>query len=386
MRLFAMLRVTAALVVVAAAPLAAQGNLSTQGFGYPPGQLSTRSIGSAGAFGEFDAQSPINPAALASDRALQLHFQYDPEFQSVTVGKTHENSTISRFPLALLSGPILGHGAVALSWSTLLDRTFQVSQTSTVANFTDPTRPTTATETVQSTGAINDIRLAGAWAFGSWLAVGAGLDLFTGENRLVQTVVLDDTVLNQTTQSQFKNSLSYSGIGYSGGITVRPTHWLGLAGSFRNGGEIGVREGDSAEVARGRVPDRVGGAILLNPVTGLLVSGRVDWEGWSRLNEIGQTNLVAQSGTGWSVGVDLVGPRLGAQRNVTIRLGGGNRPLPYVLDATVIRETDLSGGLGIPLLGNRSNIDVSLMHQSLTPAAGVSQSGFILSVGVTLRP
>src|SRR5579872_4715059 len=123
------------LLVLLPVSLAAQGNVSTQGFGYPTGQLSARSEGGGGAFGEFDAQSPINPAAIASDRTTQLHFQYDPEFRTVQVGNTHEGSTTSRFPLAMISGPIWGHGAIALSWSTLLDRTFQVSQSGTIAGY-----------------------------------------------------------------------------------------------------------------------------------------------------------------------------------------------------------------------------------------------------------
>jgi hypothetical protein len=365
--------------------LAAQGNVSTQGFGYPTGQLSARAEGGAGAFGEFDAQSPINPAAIASDRTTQIHFQYDPEFRTVEVGGTHETSTTSRFPLAMISGPIWGGGAIALSWSTLLDRTFQVSQSTFIQNYTQNTRDT-LTSTIQSSGGINDIRLTTAWAFGSWLAIGGGLDLFTGENRLLQQVTVTDTIPNQYQQSQFKNSLSYNGVGASGGLTLRPLKWLGLAGSFRYGGGITVREGDSAGVGHGLVPARVGGGLLLNPLQGLLISARYDWEEWSRLNALGRGGLEAQNGGGWSVGADIEGPKLGNQRYITLRVGGGNRPLPYVLAGTPIRETDLSGGLGIPLLGQRSVLDVSVIHADRTQVLGVAETAYILSVGLTIRP
>jgi hypothetical protein len=373
------------LLVLLPVSLAAQGNVSTQGFGYPTGQLSARTEGAAGAFGEFDAQSPINPAAIASDRTVQIHFQYDPEFRTVTVGNTHEGSTTSRFPLAMISGPIWGHGAIALSWSTLLDRTFQVSQSSLIDNYTENTRDT-LTSTIQSSGGINDIRLTTAWAFGSWLAIGGGLDVFTGENRLLQQVTVTDTIPNQYQQSQFKNTLSYEGVGASGGVTLRPVKWLGLAGSFRYGGNITVREGDSSTVARGLIPGRWGGALLLNPLQGLLISARYDWEQWSRLSALGTGDLQAQNGGGWSVGADIEGPKLGNQRYVTLRVGGGNRPLPYVLAGTPIHETDLSGGVGVPLLQQRSVIDVSITHAARTPVLGVSESAYILSVGLTIRP
>ena len=365
--------------------LAAQGNVSTQGFGYPTGQLSARAEGAAGAFGEFDAQSPINPAAIASDRTTQIHFQYDPEFRTVDVGNTHESSTTSRFPLAMISGPIWGGGAIALSWSTLLDRTFQVSQTSFIQNYTQNTRDT-LTSTIQSSGGINDLRLTTAWAFGSWLAIGGGLDLFTGENRLLQQITVTDTIANQYQQSSFKNTLSYNGIGASGGLTLRPAKWLGLAGSFRYGGGLTVREGDSASVGHSLVPERYGAGLLLNPLQGLLISARYDWEGWSRLNALGRGELQATNGSGWSVGADIEGPKIGSQRYITLRVGGGNRPLPYVLAGTPIRETDLSGGLGIPLLGQRSVIDVSVIHADRTQVLGVAEKAFILSVGLTIRP
>src|SRR5579862_847535 len=373
------------LLVVLPVSLAAQGNVSTQGFGYPTGQLSARAEGGGGAFGEFDAQSPINPASIASDRTTQLHFQYDPEFRTVQVGNTHEGSTTSRFPLAMISGPIWGHGAIALSWSTLLDRTFQVSQTSLINNFTENTRDT-LTSTIQSSGGINDIRLTTAWAFGSWLAIGGGLDLFTGENRLLQQVTVSDTIPNQYQQSSFKNTLSYEGIGASGGVTVRPVKWLGLAGSFRYGGGITVREGDSSSVGHGLIPARWGGAVLLNPLQGLLIAARYDWEQWSRLSALGRGDLQAQNGGGWSVGADIEGPKLGTQRYLTLRVGGGNRPLPYVLAGTPIRETDLSGGLGVPLLAARSVLDLSITHAARTQVLGVSESAYILSVGLTIRP
>ena len=45
---------TALLAAASAAPLAGQGALSLQGFGYPVGQNSTRSSGTAGALGETD--------------------------------------------------------------------------------------------------------------------------------------------------------------------------------------------------------------------------------------------------------------------------------------------------------------------------------------------
>ena len=52
------------LVALAATTAAAQGTISTQGFGYPTGGLSTRAAAGGGAFGEFDFSTSRNPSSL----------------------------------------------------------------------------------------------------------------------------------------------------------------------------------------------------------------------------------------------------------------------------------------------------------------------------------
>ena len=60
-------RFTSLLVGVATLALAAaagaQGTLSTQGFGYPTGGMSARSLATGGAITEFDPLSSTNPAS-----------------------------------------------------------------------------------------------------------------------------------------------------------------------------------------------------------------------------------------------------------------------------------------------------------------------------------
>ena len=80
-------------------PVAAQGNLSTQGLGYPPGEITTATMGAGGAFGETDPVSAINPAALASWGRAAIHFQYDPEFRTVSSSQGTDHATTVRFPL-----------------------------------------------------------------------------------------------------------------------------------------------------------------------------------------------------------------------------------------------------------------------------------------------
>src|SRR5262249_58476710 len=60
----------------------AQSNLSSQGFGFPSGQFSTRAQGTGGAVGEMDPFSPINPATIGAFTSRILFFQMEPEYRS----------------------------------------------------------------------------------------------------------------------------------------------------------------------------------------------------------------------------------------------------------------------------------------------------------------
>ena len=72
-----------ALVALTATGVLAQGTLGSQGFGYPPGQLSvfSRSVGGGGA--EIDPLSPVNPAAISLLRRGGLYLQSEQESRSL---------------------------------------------------------------------------------------------------------------------------------------------------------------------------------------------------------------------------------------------------------------------------------------------------------------
>ena len=98
--------VTAVLLLTLASVVQAQGTLSTQGLGYPPGQLSTRAASMGGSIGEADPLTPLNPASLVLLLSPVVAFQAAPEHRDLTLGTEHVSSSIARFPLfmgALLS-------------------------------------------------------------------------------------------------------------------------------------------------------------------------------------------------------------------------------------------------------------------------------------------
>src|SRR3954470_11174894 len=129
----------------------AQGTLSTQGFGYPPGALSTRARATGGGMTEFDPDSPVNPAAIATSSDPRLFLQYEPEFRTITNGASTSKATTARFPVVAGSVPLGSKGSVGFSASTLLDRS---SSTKFVHDEEIAGTLTTITETTTALGSI----------------------------------------------------------------------------------------------------------------------------------------------------------------------------------------------------------------------------------------
>src|ERR1700738_2248229 len=100
----------------------AQGALSTQGLGYPTGQMSARAEGTGGAVADFEALSLVSPAAIAGVGASALFFQYSPEFRRVTAGSSTANTTSAGSPLVAGILPMGQDRTLGLSSSTFLDR------------------------------------------------------------------------------------------------------------------------------------------------------------------------------------------------------------------------------------------------------------------------
>src|SRR5207342_144065 len=125
-------RIAAALLVV---PLAAraQSNLSTQGFGFPTGQFSTRAYGTGGAIAEMDPLTPVNPASLGLLPSRILFLQFEPEFRSVKSVAGTEHTTTARYPDVFGAIPITSTVIMSLGASTLLDRTSSTSFRTTQA-------------------------------------------------------------------------------------------------------------------------------------------------------------------------------------------------------------------------------------------------------------
>jgi len=358
-----------------------QGALSLQGLGYPTGELSARAEGTGGGVADFDALSLVSPASISAVGSPALFFQYSPEFRRVTVGSNTAKTTTARFPMIAGVLPMGQNWTLGLSSSTFLDRS---GETSLVRQLPvgAPTELVNVTERNKVLGAINDARLALAWAPTSALRIGFGAHVFSGSNRITFSQVFpDSSKYVSTTQS---GRMSFAGFAGSLGLEYRPSSVLGFALSGRKGGDLRAQSGDTA-IGSGRLPDHYSASATYEGIPGATISARVAHDAWSSLGTLSSSGTKAFDGWDTGVGAEVTGPRI-MQRIIVVRGGARIRTLPFGFNGEKVSEKSFVGGLGIPLTRDRASFDFAVQRASRTAGAGVKETGYILSFGLRVSP
>ena len=377
------LMVASLAMILLASSGAAQGALSTQGLGYPTGQISARAEGMGGAIADFDPLSLTSPSSIAGVGAAALFFQYSPEFRRVTAGSSTANTTTARFPLVSGILPMGQDWTLGLSASTFLDRSSETSLQRRV-QAGDPIAADSVNMTEQNKvlGGIDDVRLALGWSGSSKFHIGVGAHAFSGSNRITLARIFPDTsTFTSTTQS---GRLSYAGFAASLGIEFRPVHAIGFAIAGRKGGNLKAQSGDTA-IGSARIPDHYSASVSFDGITGANLSARVAHDSWSSLSSIASSGIQAFDGWDYSVGAEASGPRI-LSRLIVLRAGGRRRTLPFGFSGEKVSETSFMGGLGVPLAANRAGFDFSLQHASRSAVGNISERAFILSFGLRVTP
>jgi hypothetical protein len=359
----------------------AQGALSLQGLGYPPGQLSARAEGTGGGVADFDALSLTTPAALAGVGAAALFLQYSPEFRRVTTSTGSANTITARFPLVEGVLPVGQSWTVGLSSSTFLDRSSEtsLSRTQVVGGTTDTVK---LVEQNKVLGAINDVRLALAWSNSPVFRIGVGGHVFAGSNRITFSQVFPDSA--EFISSTQQDRISYAGLAASIGLEWHPSRAIGFAVSGRKGGDLRAQSGDTA-IGSAKLPDHYSASVLFEGIPGTTISLRAAHDNWSTLSALSSTGI--QAFDGWDIGggLEASGPRF-MQRIITVRLGGRIRTLPFGVNGEKVSEKTVAFGLGAPLTRDRAAIDVAIQRASRTANSDVKERGFILSFGLRVSP
>ena len=379
----------AALVSMVADTAQGQGNLSTFGFGYPPGHLSARAQATGGAIGEIDPISTLNPAALANWGGSAVYFQVEPEFRRVNGPTASDQTTTARYPLTSGALQLGTRWTAGVAWSTFLDRSW-ATRSRTIHQL--GSEDVEATTTFRSEGAINDVRLGVAYVAQAWLRFGLGAHALTGQNRLSVIDQFDDSLTFEPLRQD--TTISYRGTALSAGVEVRLGRVAAVAASARLGGSIRAESGDNS-IGHANVPNRFGVTVAYLGVANSVIALRTAYDKWSSLDGLGRASLRAVDAWDTSLGADIAGPRIGADRALMLRIGGRWRTLPFAVTPVEngttgtpreVRERSLSLGLGTTFARGRVAGDIGVVRAARDAGLSVDERAWILSFGMSVRP
>jgi hypothetical protein len=371
-------RIAATLLLV---PLAAraQSNLSTQGFGFPTGQFSTRAYGTGGAVAEMDPLTPVNPASLGLLPSRILFLQFEPEFRSVKSVAGTERTTTARYPDVFGAIPISSSFIMSLGASTLLDRTSSTSFRTTQA--LPGGENVDMTTTYRIDGAMSDVRLATAWVPTSWLRLGVGIHGISGHNLVALTQSFDDSLrFSAFTQSRV---LGFGGGAVSGGVQLVSSKFV-AAGSARYGGTLSLSSEDTV-LSKARVPNRFGASLAYIGIANSTIAVRTSRDSWSSLGGLGSPDLHAVDAWDTSIGADIAGPHMG-QRILYLRGGYRMRTLPFQASGQDVNEKSITAGLGTAFAANHVITDLALIRASRTANLSATEHAWTISIGIAVRP
>lgn len=359
----------------------AQSNLSTQGYGYPQGQLSTRSLGLGGALGEVDQTSPLNPASIGLITNRTVLFQIEPEFRTVTSGTAVDKTTTARYPVVFAGVPFGENWVTSASSSTLLDRSWSTSTQRYAPVGISDSVLTTFLES--SNGAINDLRLAEAWTNRSWLSLGFGIHGISGRNVVSTGRQFPDS--SQFSSFAASRTLSYSGSAMSAGAEIIAAQKAVLGVTYRRGGRLRARTSDTV-IAQGNVPDHFGMSLAYIGLQGSTFALRAAHDGWSSMDPMIENAGHAHDSWDLSGGAEVAGPRVSNQ-SILIRTGFRTRTLPFEAVAQQVHEKSVSLGSGVALSGGRVSIDITGVRQWRdTSLPSIRERAWTLSLSLTARP
>ncbi len=357
----------------------AQGTLSAQGLGYPPGALSARSLGTGGALGEMDPTSPLNPASIIEFGSPALSMQLQPEFRRVTDNGKVANSSTQRFPVFVGALPFGSRFMIGASSATLLDRTWQTTTPQTQLIRGDSVR---FNSTTKSDGSVNDLALTAAYVFTPWFRAGVAMHAINGRDVVALRRTFEDTVRYGNTLETVSNT--YSGNALSAGVEFLDPSLGGIALSYRRGGKLHQNVGDTL-VEAARVPDRIGLGLAFNGLSGTTLALRTSYDRWAALGNMDSATGAAMNAWDTSLGAEFTGPRFGGLP-LALRVGTRWRNLPFPADGHQVHEASFSGGLGLTLARGHALLDLAGVHASRTAGIGISERAWTLSIGFTIRP
>lgn len=362
----------------------------TRAVGFPSRWLSARARGTAGAFGIFDPQSGINPAALSQATRVAVNFVATPGSRHWETPSGDATLKETRFPMVGLVGPIPKHPFwLGISFGSYADRDFRLVTSDTIQIQEPPVGPIDSAvvfDTLQSLGGMNEIRLAVAYDKLRGTSLGGAFYLLTGSSRIDARRSFDDSSFSHIRQTA---ELSFSGVGFAVGIVQQVSKGLRVAASVRSDGSATIKQ-DSSETASGHIdlPYTFAAGMQLTLNKKLTAAAQGVYRTWSGAN----SDLIQLGGIGavnsWdlSLGGEYL-TNIKRPTQLPIRLGAryGRLPFPLATDGNP-DEFSLTGGTGLRFANDRAGVDLSLERAWRKQDTGFKEQAWLLSVGVTVQP
>ena len=372
------------LALLAAAPSLAEAQSSQfgiRGLGQPGRPYSARAAGTGGAFGLFDPESGLNPAALDATTTVVAGFTGAQSYRSVDNPAGSESLRESRFPLIAFAGPVKRFPMVlGLSYASYTDRDFTVATADTVA-IRDVLVP--VSDTVSSRGGISDLRFAGSYRVGPGWAVGASFHVLTGSSRMAFDRTFSDSSYDRVSQ---RAELSYGGVGASIGTVRQLGPRLSVAALIRSDGDVGV-DRDSTPAYEVDLPWTFGVGFRFRASPRLELATQGLFRTWRGSN----SDLLLQGAPGAkntvevALGGEYVGdPRRPFRRPLRLGVRYGTLPFP-LLGGPQPKEFAASLGSGARFAQQRGGIDLGVEYFRRS-AGDYSENGVTVTVGVSVRP
>ena len=364
------------------ATAAAQASqFGVRGLGAPGRAFSTRTAGSSGAFGLFDAESALNPGALGGLGAMTATFNGTQSFRTAENPAGSESLRDSRFPHVSFGGPVPGSSfAFAISYSTYANRDFSAATSDTLV-LREVLVP--VFDTLSSRGGISDLRFAGSYKLRERTVVGGAVHVLTGSNRMESRRTFAD---DQYLPVQQSTELSYAGVGAALGAVHQLGAGLWVAAIARSDGDVKM-DRDSTRVTEVDLPYTLGLGLRWKAGSRLDLAGHGIYRTWSGAN----SDLLAAGGTGADNTFEVaVGGEYARDSrrpyHRPIRFGAHYASLPFPLQPGVQpTELGVSVGSGMRFAQDRAGVDLAVEH--LWRSAGdFEERGFVISLGVTVRP
>ncbi len=332
-----------------------------------PGRFETVRVRSTGgAFGPFDALSPLTEASLGDLQGLAATAMGGTSYRDVDAAGATTSLRATRFPVMVLAGPVFGRLVLSGGFTTYLDRTWDVTLRDslllrgTMLPYVDE---------LASDGGVTDLRFAAALRVSRRLALGAAVHVLSGSTRETAARTFDDTTYHALKQS---DETRYDGLGVSGSLLIDPLPELRLSLFARSDNRLRARLGDVV-TAQTDLPNTFGGGLRWAPSPSVRLAGTVTRRTWADAGP-GAFNTV-----NWSAGLEV-----GAGFS-PLRVGVRGGQLPFGPGATAATEVGFAAGTGRAFARGRAIVDGSLEHLRRT-GAGLSERVWSFLLGFTVRP